>query len=160
VGRGRVERPAVRVLLVDPDERLLLFRALDAARGVSFWFPPGGGLTAGESHVAAARRELVEETGLALDSLGPEVWRRRHAYSWRGVDYDQRERWFVCHVDAFTPLPAGLSPEEAEDLREWRWWTTADRAATPDELVPRALPSLYAALLRDGPPAAPIEVGA
>jgi 8-oxo-dGTP pyrophosphatase MutT (NUDIX family) len=100
-----------------------------------------------------------EETGLSLDALGPEIWRRRHSYSWRGVDYDQRERWFVCHVGAFTPSGGGLSSDEADDLREWRWWSAAELAATADVLVPRALASLYATLLRDGPPAQPVEVG-
>jgi ADP-ribose pyrophosphatase YjhB (NUDIX family) len=148
------------VLLIDPGERLLLFRAFDAERGVLFWFPPGGGLSDGESYVAAARREVREETGFELGEVGPEVWRRQHEYTWRGVGYDQRERWFMARVEAFAPSLDGLSSDEAVDLLEWRWWSSAELAATEDELVPRALASLYAELLRDGPPAEVFDVGA
>jgi 8-oxo-dGTP pyrophosphatase MutT (NUDIX family) len=39
------------------------------------------------------------------------------------------------------------------------WWTVAELAATPDELVPRDLARLVRALLADGPPPAPVTVG-
>lgn len=57
-------RHAVRVLLLDEHDRLLLFRAEDPGTGAVFWFPAGGGIEDGEDAVAAARREVAEETGL------------------------------------------------------------------------------------------------
>jgi hypothetical protein len=44
-------------------------------------------------------------------------------------------------------------------MHEWRWWTVAELHATDDELVPRDLAARLEALLADGPPAAPVDVG-
>jgi hypothetical protein len=117
-------RRSVRVLLLDPEDRVL------------------------------------EETGLASLSLGPEVWRRRHVFSWRGAEWDQRERWFTARVAApFEPVRTGLTAAETDDLTAARWWSLDELDATDDELVPRALARLLRELLRDGPPPEPIEVG-
>jgi 8-oxo-dGTP pyrophosphatase MutT (NUDIX family) len=69
-------RHAVRVLLLDEHDRLLLFRAEDPGTGAVFWFPAGGGIEDGEDAVAAARREVAEETGLTDLQLEAEVWHR------------------------------------------------------------------------------------
>jgi 8-oxo-dGTP pyrophosphatase MutT (NUDIX family) len=70
-----VNRATSRVLLFDREQRFLLFltKAPDTS-GVARWLTPGGGVDAGESHHAAAVRELEEETGLALPDLGQPVW--------------------------------------------------------------------------------------
>lgn len=68
-------RPTARVLLVDEDERVLLFRGESDADGSGFWFPTGGGLEPGETPQQAAVREVLEETGQRIE-LGPEVWTR------------------------------------------------------------------------------------
>jgi 8-oxo-dGTP pyrophosphatase MutT (NUDIX family) len=46
-------RRAVRVLLLDEHDRVLLFRAISELTGAPFWFPPGGGLDEGEDVHAA-----------------------------------------------------------------------------------------------------------
>ena len=57
----RVPSRAARVLLFDPDNRVLLFRGRDPRAGADFWYLPGGQIEAGESVVAAAAREMAEE---------------------------------------------------------------------------------------------------
>jgi 8-oxo-dGTP pyrophosphatase MutT (NUDIX family) len=91
-----VVRHAVRVLLIDDADRVLLFRAHDPSSGTGFWFPPGGGIEPGEDVQTAAQRELREETGRTDIALGAEIWHRRHVFSWRDARYDQRERWFIA----------------------------------------------------------------
>ena len=62
-------RRAVRVLLVTPDEQVLLLAAQDPDAEDAprrFWFPPGGGVAEGEYPRAALAREVAEETGFAL----------------------------------------------------------------------------------------------
>ena len=64
-------RHSVRILLLDEEDRLLLFRAEDHERGRAFWFPAGGGLEEGEDVRAAGAREVAEETGLLSFELDP-----------------------------------------------------------------------------------------
>ncbi|MFM2403649.1 MAG: hypothetical protein RL223_1529 [Pseudomonadota bacterium] len=63
----------VGVLVQAADGRLLLGRRR-GAHGAGTWSAPGGKLEFGESVEAAARRELGEETGLAVDHLQPGPW--------------------------------------------------------------------------------------
>jgi 8-oxo-dGTP pyrophosphatase MutT (NUDIX family) len=152
-------RHSVRVLLLDEEDRLPLFRGEEPETGAGFWFPAGGGLQEGEDVRAAAVREVAEETGLAEFVLGPEVWRRRHVFTWRGVCWDQRERWFMARVAHFEPDGAGMTDAEKTDLTAcWRW-TLDELAATTDDLVPRDLAARLRVLLADGPPATPVDVG-
>ena len=100
------QRNAVRVLLLDERDRLLLFRTEPPETGAALWFPAGGRLEDDEDVRTAAVREVAEETGLVDVALGPEVWRRRHVFTWRGVRWDQRERWFMARVAHFSPTAA------------------------------------------------------
>lgn len=63
----RVRKPRLigcRVLVFDQEDRLLLIRH---SYGTSKWMPPGGGVARGEDPLAAAARELHEETACRLD---------------------------------------------------------------------------------------------
>ena len=148
-------RHAVRVLLHDEQDRLLLFRS--ARRG--WWQPPGGGIEEGEDVRVAATRELAEETGLWGLELGAEVWHRSTIYSWHGIEIDQRERWLMARTENFVPDTSGLSPRELTDLAEWRWWTVPELILTNQHLVPSDLGMRIFNLLEQGPPAGPIRVG-
>jgi 8-oxo-dGTP pyrophosphatase MutT (NUDIX family) len=74
VDRTPVWRPTARILVADPEGRVLLFSAREAD-GERWWFTPGGGVHRGETVLAAAVRELFEETGYAAteSELGPVV---------------------------------------------------------------------------------------
>jgi ADP-ribose pyrophosphatase YjhB (NUDIX family) len=152
-------RQAVRALVLDPDERVLLVRFEFPTATV--WALPGGGIEAGEDARAAIRRELAEEAGLHEAALGPEIWHRRHVVPFPSGAWDgQEERIFLVRTPAFTPAPA-LSDAElrAEHVTAIRWWTRAELAATAAELRPTRLPALLDALLREGPPLTPLDAG-
>jgi 8-oxo-dGTP pyrophosphatase MutT (NUDIX family) len=145
-----VVRHAVRVLLVDPSARVLLFGAVEPEdRMRRFWFPAGGGVKDCEDARAAAVREVLEETGFVLDAgaLGDEVWQRRHVFTWRGEEIDQHERWFLARVAAFAPIRTGQTPEERAELSPARWWSLAELEKTSDRLVPDDLAARLRALL-------------
>jgi 8-oxo-dGTP pyrophosphatase MutT (NUDIX family) len=149
-------RQAVRVLLLDEADRVLLVRFWDGDH--SWWCAPGGGIEAGETDQAAAARELREELGDAPIELGPCIWTRRHIGVFRGQAFDQRERIYLGRVTAFdpNPTPGAFSEHEPEDIR---WWTTDQLASADAEFSPRRLPTLVRRLLEDGPPSKPVDVG-
>jgi TDG/mug DNA glycosylase family protein len=151
------ERPAVRAVVLDPDDRVLLVRFENAVSGEIWWATPGGGVEAGESDTDALRRELLEETGLTDYELGPLMWTRENNFAWLGELIDQRERIYLVRAAAHEPAPTiDLLPEAVTDVR---WWTLDELESAGVRLAPRTLLPRLRELLRDGPPAEPIDVG-
>ena len=152
-------RAATRVVLLDPADRILLLSLRSPTTGRVFWHVPGGGIEPGEDARVAAAREVAEETGLRNVQLGPEIWHRRHVYTWRDARYDQSERWFLARVPPFTPTRAGMTEAEQIDVLQARWWTLNELQETSEALSPRELAVYLADLLADGPPETPTEIG-
>lgn len=151
-------REAVRALLIDPDDRVLLvrFEFPTATR----WALPGGGVEEGESHVDALRRELEEEVGLVDVEIGPQVWRRLHIVPFLNGQFDgQREKIHLVRCGTFEPQPRlSWAQLNAEFVHEIRWWTLEQIGASDAHFVPQELHALVGALLRDGPPSEPLDV--
>ena len=61
--------PGVSVAILDRGRFLLVKRGRDPSKGLYAF--PGGRVHKGETDEAAVRRELVEETGLAVESVVP-----------------------------------------------------------------------------------------
>lgn len=149
-------RHSVRGLVVDRDDRLLLYATpLGAA---TLWVPPGGGIEPGETLLDTLRRELAEETGLVVAGTPPHVWHREthsvdYVPGWDGVIND----YFLIRTDAFTPLGT-RTPEElaAEHVGEFRWWSEPEIAASADIFSPRGLLTFLPALLAGDLPAEPV----
>lgn len=153
-----LQRYAARVVVVDPDEHVLLFKLRNSRSGNEWWSTPGGGLNPGEKSIAGAARELKEETGLvAVDLQGP-VWDADHWYR-AGADLvHQRERFFLLRVPRFTPEMGGMDPIEAGATIEARWWSVPEMLTTSERIYPRGIGDLVTALLRDGVPDRPIRL--
>lgn len=153
-------RQGVRALILDPDDHALLVRfwweGLEDAEG--FWANPGGGIEEGETRLEALQRELIEETGLVVDTLGPEVWTKTALFPMTHWD-GQVDHIHLCRTERFDPVPA-MSPEElaVEHIHEIRWWAPEELAESASTFAPRALPGLLRRLRRDGVPAVPLAL--
>ena len=151
-----VERSAVRAVVLDRDDRVLLVEFRDTA-GQVWVATPGGGLQEGESEEAALRRELVEEAGLVEFELGPEIWTRETVFAWMRRILHQRERFRLVRVEQHAPEPT--VDLRAELVAGLRWWTIDELETTTLTLAPARLPELLRDLLRNGPPAEPFDAG-
>jgi 8-oxo-dGTP diphosphatase len=109
--------PAVSVALQHGDRLLLVRRGRAPSLG-SYAFP-GGRVEAGEELEAAARRELAEETGLAVGNLSPLV---RVPVEGDEVDYD---------LQVFFGRYAGGEPMAADDAADAAFFTLAEMEALP-----------------------------
>lgn len=140
---GSGARVAVRIVLLDPSDRILLFEGRDLSDvgdTVRFWFTVGGGVDAGETLVEAAERELLEETGQSgLDLVGP-LRRREIHFLDHGEPLHQVEHYFAARTSDTALDDHGWTELERAAVSGWRWWSAEELVAQqvrhfPDDLV-------------------------
>lgn len=152
-------RPAARILMMDENDRVLLFRGKNSSLpGQRFWFPPGGGIENTETAEEAAKREAFEETGLSEFELGPHIWNRRHVFEFNGLYLDSRETWFFARVPHFDINTDGFTEVERLIVQEHRWWSVDELDQAEDTMTPRNLAELVRELIVHGLPTNPITI--
>lgn len=119
------QRVSARVVLLDRDGAVLLFRGSDPAVADApiWWFTVGGAVEPGETLADAAAREIAEETGLRVSSadlIGP-VWRRGAVFEFNGVLIRSEEKFFVYRTDRFEPSTTGHNDLERRTIHGHRW---------------------------------------
>ncbi len=135
----RAERPAARILLVDGAGRVLLFRFDPGDERPPFWCTPGGAVDPGESYAAAARRELLEETGIHADP-GPEVARRIVEFlTIERVEVVADERWFRVDIAGGDVDSSRHTALERRVMKEWRWFERSEISRWPETIYPEDL---------------------
>lgn len=158
---GAIVRPAARVLVIDPADRVLLMcwqhEIINPTRHV--WITPGGGVREGEEYEEAAIRELSEETGIVDVPLGPCVWTRNHMFDFGRVTVKQVERFYVVRVADVTLSRDGWTDGERRDIKDVRWWSAEEIAASEEWFTPRNLATLLPDVLAGKVPAKPIDAG-
>lgn len=153
-----VPRLAVKLLLLDTDDRLLLIRSKDPNTHTDCWYPVGGGVEPGETLQDAAAREAYEETGLTTLPIGRHVWRRDHTYQFDCRTVQVHEEWLLHRVDHFHPVPAQLTEYESRSILGFRWWPLLELTESAQTVFPPQLGALTRDLFITGPPRTPIDI--
>jgi 8-oxo-dGTP diphosphatase len=128
---GGINRKITEVavgILVNTEGHYLMTTRPEGKVYAGYWEFPGGKLETGETVVQALHRELIEEIGLAIDSLSTLVWREQM------VDYPHAlVRLHFCKVTSWTGV---LTMHEGQNF-EW-----AELPTNLSPILPGALPVL------------------
>ena len=120
----RTTFPVTVHLLFFREDQVLLLRRFNTGYADGQYSVPAGHLDGGETVIAAAAREGLEETGLQLepaDIAFSSVVHRR--------DGDERVDFFV-HVQRWNGEPDNTEPDKCDELR----WACVDDL--PDNVIP------------------------
>ena len=131
-------RRAARLIVLDPQDRALMFR-FDVPGRDPFWVTAGGECEPEESFEDAARRELLEETGIVADP-GPQIARLMPEFiTVEGEPVQADERFFRIRVAETVIDTSRHTALEQRLMTQHRWFTRAELADWHEAVFPESI---------------------
>jgi len=149
-------RPTSRIVLLNERDQVLLICYRDSSSiASSLWVTPGGGLEIGETYADAAMRELLEETGISVNTVGKPIWTRNKVVD--GVLFPERHFLVRCaNVDLMTENNPDMN--EHNLTLEVRWWSLEELRKSTETIYPKDLALHLEPILRGVIPATPLDI--
>lgn len=138
-------RRVSRVVLLDENDRFLLLLTASPRlqTPVVRWLTPGGGVEDHESHAEGAIRELFEETGLRVDSVGEPIWSIEGQSIFNdGHVQSTYSEYFVVRTTSFELTNENWMDNEFVDITDVRWWTVEELQSSGEKYSPEPLVDL------------------
>lgn len=135
-------RRVSRVVLLDENDRFLLLLTASPRlqTPVVRWLTPGGGVEDHESHAEGAIRELFEETGLRVDSVGEPIWSIEGQSIFNdGHVQSTYSEYFVVRTTSFELTNENWMDNEFVDITDVRWWTVEELNTSGEKYSPEPL---------------------
>lgn len=135
-------RRVSRVVLLDENDRFLLLLTASPRLQIPVvrWLTPGGGVEDHESHAEGAIRELFEETGLRVDSVGEPIWSIEGQSIFNdGHVQSTYSEYFVVRTTSFELTNENWMDNEFVDITDVRWWTVEELNTSGEQYSPEPL---------------------
>ena len=128
-------RRAARLIVLDAEGRALMFR-YDVPGRDPFWVTAGGECEPDESFEEAARRELLEETGMIADP-GEQIAQMTPEFiTVQGEPVQADERFFLIRVAKAEIDTSRHTETEQALMTQHRWFTLTELEDWPEAVFP------------------------